>query len=149
VESVVFFLLFPGSVEQSNTIDTQINFRYLLEATDTRACDLVSPYTQAQYGFSDWLSSAISGLDYSARVSPPGQIDKVTYSGAFGVTTSGSAGANFNVIFLSANASDAASRNDIQSINFTIAPVNKKTNPAPTPHGGDGIGPAFRRPASS
>jgi hypothetical protein len=130
---------FGVSSEETDTVTTKIAFRYLLAATNDRACSL--PEAQGdRYGFSVWLSSIIGGLDIPARVQPSGVIESIDYTADFAVVNAGNAGLDFDVIFFSGNVGLSQTRNDVQSIAFTIAPPSKK-NPPPKP---PGVGPAVR-----
>jgi hypothetical protein len=131
-----------GSVTRTDTISTDIYFRYLLDGHDTRACDIIPKEQRDEYGFSRWLAKLVTGLDVHARVSPPGQVDKISYSSDFAVVRSGQSDVDFNIVFLSASASAAWTRNDVQSLKFTIAPKSKE-NPPPVPGGGSGVGPSL------
>lgn len=132
-----------GSVQRTDTVKTTISFRYLLDAKNTAACDLIPEATRAKYGFSNWLAKTISGLDFNVKVEPVGQIDKLEYSADFAVISAGNGGLDFDVVFLSGSVGADATRNDVQSLSFTIAPIDKKTNPAPSGGGAaTGVGPA-------
>lgn len=136
---------FSRSRETTNTVKTVIDFRYLLEAKDTQACSLQSDQARNSYGFSKWLASTISGLDIAAPLEPRGQVDKIEYSADFAVKSESANKVDFSVIFLSASAGTVQSRNDVQSLTFTIAPADPKTNPRPGDGGVGlgGIGPAI------
>jgi hypothetical protein len=60
-------------------------------------------------------------------------VDKIDYSATFGVVAADNAGLDFDVVFLSASAAQNESRNDVQSIKFTIAPPEAKKNKHPHP----------------
>ncbi len=121
---------FSASSEETNTIKTDINFRYYLSATDSEVCGNVDAKTQARYGFTEWLASIISGLDKNAYQYPLGSTDSVVYDAQFGVLKKGKAGVDFDVVFLSGNLGRASERNDVQSIKFTIATPTTE-QPAP------------------
>ncbi len=112
---------FSASSEETNTIKTEINFRYYLSATDSDVCGNVDAKTQARYGFTEWLASIMSGLDKNAYEYPLGLTDSVVYDGQFGVLNKSKTGIDFDVVFLSGNVAGASERNDVQSIKFTIA----------------------------
>lgn len=134
-----------ASNEENDTVTTKIAFRYLLNATNAQACQL--PQAKGDvYGFSSWLGQVIAGLNIPASVQPNGVIDSINYTGNFAVTKVEGGGINFNVVFVTGSVNDTTTRNDVQNLTFTIAPVSK-TNPAPVLGGGDNIGPAFvKRP---
>jgi len=112
---------FSASSEETNTIKTEINFRYYLSATDNEVCGNVDAKTQARYGFTEWLASIMSGLDKNAYQYPLGVADSVVYDAQFGVLKKNQTGVDFDVVFLAGNVDAASERNDIQSIKFTIA----------------------------
>jgi len=120
-----------GSVQRTDTVKTTISFRYLLDAKDTSACNLIPEATRAKYGFSNWLAKTIAGLDFNARTEPVGQIDKLEYSADFAVINAGNGGLDFDVIFLGGSVGVDSTRNDLQSLSFTIAPPDKEKNPVP------------------
>lgn len=121
---------FSSSVVRTNTITTDIDFRYYMYATNDDVCDNVGADTQARYGFSKWLADVIAGVDANANTYPLGQLDQVKYSQEFGVVRTTKGGVDFDVVFLSGSASASSTRNDVQSLKFTIAPVSKE-NPLP------------------
>lgn len=132
---------FSRSRETTNTVKTVIDFRYFLEAKNTQACSLQSNQARNSYGFSRWLASTISGLDIAAPLEPRGQVDQIEYSADFAVKSESSNKIDFSVIFLSASAGSIQSRSDVQSLTFTIAPANPKTNPIPSdPNPGINVG---------
>jgi len=121
---------FSDSSEETNTIKTEINFRYYLAATDSDVCTDVDAKTQARYGFTEWLASVMSGLDKNAYQYPLGTADSVVYDAQFGVLKKDAAGVDFDVVFLSGDAGGDNERNDVQSIKFTIAsPTNEQRAP--------------------
>jgi hypothetical protein len=128
---------FSSSLEETQTIETKINFRFLLEASNDQACHLPEGQLD-RYGFSPWLAGIISQLDTSIKVEPRGQVDSLEYKGDFGVLRTGAGKIDFNVIFVSGSAGFTASRNDVQTIDFTIAPEDKVKNPRPGKDPGDG-----------
>jgi hypothetical protein len=128
-----------GSVQRTDTVKTTISFRYLMDAKDTSACNLIPQATRAKYGFSNWLAKTISGLDFNAKTEPVGQIDKLEYSADFAVISAGNGGLDFDVVFLGGSAGVDSTRNDLQSLAFSIAPPDKEKNPVP---GGANVGAA-------
>ena len=112
---------FSHSSQETNTIKTDINFRYYLAASDNDACGNVDARTQARYGFTEWLASIVSGLDKNAYEYPLGLTDSVIYDAQFGVVKTDKLGVDFDIVFLSGNAGQTTERNDVQSIKFTIA----------------------------
>lgn len=129
-------------MQRTDTVKTTISFRYLLEAKDTSACDLIPKATRAKYGFSNWLAKTISGLDFNAKTEPSGQVDKLEYSADFAVISAGNGGLDFDVVFLGGSVGIDSTRNDIQSLAFIIAPPDEKTNPVPVKKSGSGLGAA-------
>jgi hypothetical protein len=120
---------FSSSYHAVNTIDTKINFRILLEANNLNACQL--PGAEADtLGFSSWLAKVIAGLDFNPSAQPRGVVESIYYEGDFAVTRQGSGGLDLNILTISPSLSASASRNDVQNISFTIAPISKD-NPAP------------------
>ncbi|MBX3520794.1 MAG: hypothetical protein KF835_12350 [Xanthobacteraceae bacterium] len=132
---------FSTSNTRTDTIETKISFRYLLSAQNDDACDLIPEAVRAKYGFSSWLASTIAGLDFNVGVQPRGQIDQLEYTGIFGVVATDSFGLDFDVVFLSGSISDTTTRNDVQTINFKIAPISK-ANPGLSNNNGGPLGPA-------
>lgn len=122
---------FSRSVERSNTAKTEIKFRYLLQAKNTDACGGVPKEMRDGYGFSKWISETVSGLDIASEHEPRGVVEEIKYTAEFGVKKTGSHKAQFDIIFLSAGGEATQTRNDVQSLTFTIAPENAKTNPRP------------------
>jgi len=133
-----------ASDEENDTVTTKINFRYVLTAANTYACQLPDAQADA-YHFSDWLAQVVKGLDIPASVQPSGIVDSINYTGNFAVTTVGGGGLNFNVIFVTGSVNGSVTRNDVQTLTFTIAPASK-SNPAPGPTDHGGVGPAQPRP---
>lgn len=121
---------FSSSLEETQTIETKINFRFLLEASNEQACHLPEGQLD-RYGFSPWLTGIISQLDTSINVEPRGEVDSLEYKGDFGVLRTGGGKLDFQVIFVSGSAGVTASRDDVQTIYFKIAPEDKKENPKP------------------
>jgi len=126
---------FSSSYHAVNTITTKINFRLLLKADNLNACRLPGAGADA-FGFSNWLAGVIAGLDFNPRTQPTGVVESIDYEGDFAVTRGGSGGLDLNILTISPSLTASASRNDVQNIKFTIAPVSKD-NPAP----GKGAGP--------
>ncbi|MDG4898601.1 hypothetical protein P9272_34345 [Mesorhizobium sp. WSM4976] len=121
---------FSASAAETGTLTTTLPFRYYLYATNADVCNQVDAATQLKFGFSDWLAGIISGLQVNSPYSPLGQVDNVQYGADFGVTKTTKGGVDFDIVFLSGSANAASTRNDVQSISFTIGPPSK-TNPAP------------------
>jgi hypothetical protein len=120
-----------------NTITTKINFRFLLKADNLNACRLPGGATDA-FGFAKWLATVIAGLDLNpTRTQPTAVVESIEYDGDFAVTRSGGGGLDLSILTISPTLSASESRNDVQNITFTIAPVGPKT-PAP---GGENVGP--------
>ncbi len=122
---------FSTSVTRTDTITTTIDFRFLMNAENSRVCDQIEGSKRARYGFSEWLSKVIEGSNANVPYDPPGQIDQLKYSSEFAVTNTDQEGLDFDVVFLSAGITASQSRNDVQSITFTIAPPSED-NPLPT-----------------
>lgn len=114
----------------TNTIKTEIDFRYYMWATDAAVCQGVRSDTRAKYGFTEWLASVISGLDANSYTYPLGQADALRYEAQFGVVSKDKLGLDFDVVFLSGAVGAETERNDVQTIKFTIAPAGKD-NPPP------------------
>ena len=91
---------FSTSSEETNTIKTEINFRYYLAAMDKEVCGTVDAKTQARYGFTEWLATVMSGLDKNAYQYPLGMTDSVVYDSQFGVVKKDAGGVDFDVVFL-------------------------------------------------
>ena len=60
------------SSAETNTIKTDINFRYYLDGIDKDVCGSVDSSTQARYGFTEWLASVMGGMDENAYQYPRG-----------------------------------------------------------------------------
>ncbi len=125
-----FLPSFSRSVVATNTIKTEINFRYYMWAADADVCGNVGADTRARYGFTEWLSTVVEGLDANSYTYPMGQADALTYDAEFGVVAKDKLGLDFDVVFLSGSAGLESERNDVQSLKFTIAPVTPD-NPLP------------------
>lgn len=121
---------FSHSTVATNTIKTEIDFRYYMWADDKEVCDAVGASVKARYGFTEWLATIVAGLDEHSGTYPFGQADALKYDAQFGVVAKDSAGLDFDVVFLSGGLNAETERSDIQSIKFTIAAVSDK-NPRP------------------
>jgi hypothetical protein len=117
-----------GSYTVTNTVKTTIKFRLslTLDKGFPSACEHTPAKVRRAYGFEDWLSSVINGLEPNADFAPVGELDSIQFNGAFGVEKKAGAGADYNVVFVSGNAGATAGRNDVQTLDFTIEPASDK-----------------------
>ncbi|HWL68149.1 MAG TPA: hypothetical protein VNS22_07155 [Geminicoccus sp.] len=118
-------------VTRTDTLQTEMPFRFVLYAADNRACDVIRQSDQVRYGLSEWLAALITGANQNIAYDPPGQIDAISFDQDFAVTNVTKGGLDFNLVFLSLSASVSAQRNDVQHLSFTIAPASDN-NPPPT-----------------
>ncbi|WP_085031579.1 hypothetical protein [Ensifer aridi] len=125
-----FLPRFSHSNVATNTIKTEIDFRYYMWAKDADVCSNASVQANAKYGFSEWLAAVISGLDANSYEYPLGQADALKYEAEFGVVAKDNAGLDFDIVFLSGSAGTENERSDVQKIKFTIA-AESKDNPPP------------------
>ncbi|MGV1927543.1 hypothetical protein ACQZ6S_19760 [Agrobacterium tumefaciens] len=121
---------FSHSNVATNTIKTEIDFRYYMWAKDADICKNVSVQANAKYGFSEWLATVISGLDANSYEYPLGQADALKYEAEFGVVAKDTAGLDFDIVFLSGSLGTENERSDVQKIKFTIAAASTD-NPPP------------------
>lgn len=115
------------TVKKTDTITTTIPFRFLLEAQNDDVCKTLSQSQRAKIGLSDWLANLILGLNTNVGYEPRGMVDKIVFSQDFGVVETTQGGVDFNFVFLSASAGKSSERNDVQTLEFTIAPPESKT----------------------
>jgi len=116
-----------GSYARTNTVETIVKFRLRLvhESKYESACKITPQNVRDQFGFENWLGSVIEGLEPNAIYAPAGELDSIEFKGSFGVQKKVGTGAEFKVVFVSGKADYQAGRNDIQAINFKIAPPSK------------------------
>lgn len=117
-------------VNKTDTIKTEVPFRFLMRAKNEDVCSTLSAPQRAKIGLSDWLAKLISGMNVNIDFDPPGQVDSITFSQDFAVTEVAKGGIDFNFVFLSATMGASSVRNDVQNLTFTIAPVSAE-NPDP------------------
>lgn len=122
---------FSRGVKRTDTLTTEMPFRFILLAFDTNVCESIKESEQIRLGLSNWLSALIRGVNQNIAFDPPGQIDSIVFDQAFGVTNITKGGLDFNIVFLSLSAATSAERNDVQQLSFTIAPASE-ANPPPT-----------------
>ena len=129
-----------AGIQKTNTIQTDIDLRFLLKADNIDVCTHQPKGSEATYRFSSWLANVITGLDKNTGYEPHGVADKIHQLQNFGVTKTGKAGLDIDIVFLDASASADKTRNDVQTIEMTIAAPSKDF---PAPDIGNGLGPTL------
>lgn len=115
---------------ETNTIKTQIKFRYYLWADNNDVCKRQNPHTVEKYGFSNWLGEVIAGMSKNSYEYPLGQTEAMTYETNFAVKKNYTYGGGIDIVLIKASAAQSTQREDIQGLKFTIQPISKD-NPAP------------------
>ncbi|MBR0672902.1 hypothetical protein [Neoroseomonas soli] len=121
---------FSSGVQRTDTIQTSLDFRFLMVADDARVCDQLDESQRARLGLSEWLASVIRQANVNVGYDPPGQLDRIRFNQDFAVSNVTKGGLDFNFVFLNLTSSVSRERNDIQNLTFTIG-EETRDNPAP------------------
>lgn len=118
----------PGSIipsfssgnKRTDAMTTKLPFQIVMEAKNAAVCERLENKPGAT-ALSKWLANVIINLNAHVDYEPRGRINSIEMTQDFAVVKNDKAGADVNLVFISASLGSSRETKDNQNLTFTIA----------------------------